>query len=156
MSDLRYYLDTEFNGFGGQLLSLALISSFGDSLYLVNSDPEPLVPWVAENVWTIISDCPVDPVEAPLAEWPYHIAAFMRSVGTDAVIVTDWPDDIRYFCQSVITAPGEMIGIPSLRFSMMRINAYPTRLKGAVQHNAWWDAMALRHQVEGALSGGAA
>jgi hypothetical protein len=25
------------------------------------------------------------------------------------------------------------------------VDAYPTTLDGAIQHNAWWDAMALRH-----------
>lgn len=27
------------------------------------------------------------------------------------------------------------------------VDAYPTELEGAVQHNAWWDAMALRHRA---------
>jgi len=62
------------------------------------------------------------------------------------IIVTDWPDDIKYFCQAIITGPGMMINIPRLSFEMVRVDAYPSVLEkyGAVQHNAYWDAMALR------------
>lgn len=35
--------------------------------------------------------------------------------------------------------------MPPLRFEVSNLDAYPTDLPGAVQHNAWWDAMALRH-----------
>lgn len=38
-----------------------------------------------------------------------------------------------------------MVAIPHLTFEVIRVDAYPTTLEGAVQHNAWWDAMALRH-----------
>ena len=38
-----------------------------------------------------------------------------------------------------------MVNIPHLSFEVHRVDAYPTALPGAVQHNAWWDAMALRH-----------
>lgn len=34
---MRYYLDTEFNGRGGQLLSLALVREDGESIYWVSS-----------------------------------------------------------------------------------------------------------------------
>jgi hypothetical protein len=39
---------------------------------------------------------------------------------------------------------------PSIKFEMHRVDAYPTTLPGAVQHNAYWDAMALRHKLTGA------
>ena len=63
------------------------------------------------------------------------------------VIVVDWPDDIRYFCETIIVGPGKMIDIPGLTFEVFRVDAYPTDLPGAVQHNALWDARALRHKL---------
>ena len=63
---------------------------------------------------------------------------------SDLVIIADWPDDIRYFCQAIITAPGQMVNIPRLTFELARVDAYPSQLAGAVQHNALWDARALR------------
>lgn len=60
------------------------------------------------------------------------------------VVISDWPDDIRYFCELLITGPGQMIALPGVRFEVRRVDAYPTTLEGAVQHNALWDACALQ------------
>ena len=42
---------------------------------------------------------------------------------------------------------GVMADIDRLRFEIHRVNPYPTDLVGAVEHNAWWDAMALRQRL---------
>lgn len=34
-----------------------------------------------------------------------------------------------------------------LTFEVHNVNAYPTTLPNAVQHNAWWDAVALQHAL---------
>ena len=47
-----------------------------------------------------------------------------------------------------MTVPGTMVRMPDLRFEFRHVQAFPTSLHGAVQHNAWWDAMALRHILE--------
>ena len=148
---MRYYLDTEFNGFGGELISLALVREDGKSLYLVYPVPmERYDFWVQKNVVPILWDIP-----SPLPgmaykfvsekEGAFKIQTFLHG-DPNPVIVTDWPDDISYFCQAIITGPGSMINIPQLSFDMVRVDAYPTTLEGAVQHNAWWDAMALREK----------
>ena len=51
------------------------------------------------------------------------------------------------------SAPGEMVDIPRLRFDLVRVDAYPSKLAGAIQHNALWDARALRHVLVGCPSG---
>lgn len=140
---MKYYIDTEFDGFGGDLLSLG-IASKADSLYLRVPKPATLTPWVAENVWPIIDAVPFHVNPMPLDEWPNVIAGFLG--GDDAPhIVADWPDDIRYFCQPLITGPGEMVNIPRISFEVVRVDAYPSALTQAIQHNAWWDAQALKH-----------
>ncbi|UTC29847.1 ribonuclease H [Bajunvirus bajun] len=152
-----YFLDCEFNGFGGQLLSLALVEAVGSRvivpeapvrhLYMTFAhDGMTIEPWVAENVLPIMSAIP----EGYEQSFPLNrrVAAEMirdfLTADPAPYIVTDWPDDVRYFCESVITAPGEMVSIPSLRFEVCRVDAYPSRLNDAVQHNALWDALALR------------
>ena len=40
---MRYFLDTEYNGVGGALLSLALVPDDGDELYLTFQTDQPLV-----------------------------------------------------------------------------------------------------------------
>ena len=142
---MRYYLDTEFDGFGGQLLRLAIVAEDDRSLYLINRDGSPESEWVLENVWSpdVLFKVPTRYTYTNLERFPFYIAEFLDG-DPDPIIVTDWPDDISYFCRSVITGPGQMAQIPSLKFEMHRVDAYPTTLEGAVQHNAWWDAMALQ------------
>lgn len=139
---MYYFLDTEFNGFGGDLISLALVRQDGKSLYVAVECANP-VEWVAQNVIPHI-DSGVSADWVLPNEIPHKIAQFLNG-DPIPTIITDWPDDIRYFCQAVITGPGEMAAIPQLQFQMYRVNAYPTTLPGAVQHNALWDALALRH-----------
>jgi hypothetical protein len=142
---MKYYLDTEFNGFGGELLSLALVSEEGAMLYLVTPEPvSPLVPWVEANVWPVRHH-PWE-IVAPREDWGRRIAAFLGS--NPATIVADWPDDIRYFCRTLIVGPGFMVALDNLTFQMIRVDAYPTTVEGAVQHNALWDAIALREKLE--------
>lgn len=141
----RYYLDTEFNGSGGDLISLALVGEAGGELYISLRCPNP-VAWVAENVIPIVDCEGAEPVEIDPGDIGLIIANFLAG-DTQPDIIADWPDDIRYFCQAVITGPGEMVNIPRLQFQVIRVDAYPTRLPGAVQHNALWDARALRHRL---------
>jgi len=48
---MRYFLDTEFNGFGGALISLALVPEIGDQDFYVSLPlPAEIHPWVEKNV----------------------------------------------------------------------------------------------------------
>lgn len=142
---MRYYLDCEFDGYGGDLISLALVSEAGPSLYLVFEGYEDSCDeWVIEHV------LPVVPL--PLAIYAKRDGAqteltdFFRGDACP-IIVTDWPDDVAYLCTLMLTGPGTMIDIPRISFEIHRVDAYPTDLPGAVQHNAWWDAKALQRRL---------
>lgn len=151
----RYYLDTEFNGMGGDLISLALVADDGRELYLATKCYNP-VPWVAANVMPIIGLEGAHPFYVKPHQFSEAIQGFLSDSIYPAVIA-DWPDDIRYFCQCLIIGPGrminipsiKMINIPSIKLELVRVDAYPTTLAGAVQHNALWDARALRHKIMG-------
>lgn len=157
---MRYYLDCEFNGMGGELLSLALVREDGKALYLIAKMYPSLAlrmdPWVKTNVLPIMA-LGIEIVRSPLVR--YHTDLFVTEFAekiegllrddTDITIITDWPDDIKYFCELILTGPGTMIEVrPSIKFEMHRVDAYPTTLPGAIQHNAYWDAMALRHKLQ--------
>jgi hypothetical protein len=145
---MRYYLDTEFDGDGGRLISLALVREDGESIYLTFPSLQKVQPWVAQHVLPhvrkvppyveVITIQPGDRIGAALA-----VAGFLAG-DEEPFITTDWPDDIKYMCDVVVTGPGLMANIGRLTFDMVRVDAYPTTLQGAVRHNAWWDAMALR------------
>lgn len=155
---MRYYLDCEFNGLGGELLSLALEPEHDrPPLYLVRADidEEQIDPWVFENVLPLLhADGGYCGRILKLGKWPVLIEAYLQG-DPDITIVTDWPDDIKYFCDLIITGPGRMIEIrPSLKFEMHRIDAYPTEVLGAVQHCAYWDAKALKAAINERRDGG--
>lgn len=149
---MDYYLDTEFDGFGGEILSLALVREDGEEFYWASYRAATPVndPWVQENVIPIID------VEGARVTHTGPIArALQYAVGAvdNVHVIADWPDDIAYFCQAMITEPGCRIDTPPLTFEILRIDAYPTELEGAVQHNALWDARALKHAVHIAKEG---
>lgn len=139
---MRYFLDTEFNEFGGELISLALVSEVGREMYLATKCKNP-GDWVKENVLPIIKCEGAEPYMCE-PDLFGRLTAWYLHMDDDPVIVADWPDDIKYLCQALITGPGEMVDIPRIRFELARVDAYPSRLAGAIQHNALWDARALR------------
>jgi hypothetical protein len=143
---MRHFLDCEFNGFGGDLISMALVSDDDRELYLATECRKPIA-WVKENVIPIIGCKDANPSYIEPSAFGRVVAAFL-STDPFPCIVADWPDDIKYFCQSLITGPGEMVSIKRLSFQLDRIDAYPTELPGAVQHNALWDARALRYAFQ--------
>lgn len=150
---MRYYLDTEFNSFGGELISLGLVREDGAQLYVVYELPKKINPWVKTNVIPYLYTLPatqtnddifVGPVDAQTGA--NFLTQFLKGDETP-VIITDWPDDIKYFCGAIIIGPGTMVNLPYLIFNMMRVESYPTTLVGAVQHNALWDALALKEKL---------
>lgn len=148
-----YYLDTEFNGFGGELISLALVRDDNYALYITYNLPSKIEPWVEQNVIPILRQIPeldyheiyydVDPVQAA-----YRICKFLQEdPHRYPTIIADWPDDISYLCRALIVGAGQMVPLQNLVFDLVRVDAYPTVLKGAVQHNALWDALALKKRI---------
>ena len=144
---MRYFLDTEFNGLGGELISVALVGEGQFELYVARQCLGPLVPWVEANVRPVIHAAGAAPVYRT-DFWP-DIEQFLMH-DPDPVIIADWPDDIAYFCKAMIVGPGRMIATANqIRFEVHRVDAYPTDLPNAVQHNALWDARALRRKIMG-------
>lgn len=147
---MKYYIDCEFDGLNGPLLSMALASETEKSMYVVMGYGPIRDPWVADNVIPHMLDFPMERVSGPIVlgagqlQLSHAIQEFLMG-DINPHIIADWPDDLKYFNHYLITGPGTMIHTPhTLRQTIKRVDAYPTTLKGAVQHNAWWDAMALR------------
>ena len=62
-------------------------------------------------------------------------------------IVADWPEDIALFAALLVTGPGVMAEVPSLRFQFMPLSGFSTAANSKVPHNALHDARALRDHV---------
>lgn len=149
---MRYFIDTEFDGYRGPLISLAIVREDGRSLYFIMeySEEKACDPWVIENVLPILRDCPEPPHIVGPGTAAFLIGMFLMD-DLDIEVVADWPDDIKHLCDLLHYMPGNMVPGPhqKMRFTIERVDAYPTTLPGAVQHCAWWDAVALREKLMG-------
>ncbi|HEU5483163.1 MAG TPA: hypothetical protein VFU80_08755 [Sphingomicrobium sp.] len=142
---MRYFLDTEYNGIGGALLSLALVPDDGDDLYLTLKTDEPLVAWVKANVVPYLDSVPEQLACPRLARRDAADALQLYLRGDDdPLIVADWPEDVAQFCNLLITGPGEMLDLRHLTFRMVPFSNFSTAANSKVPHNALHDARALR------------
>lgn len=129
---MNIYIDCEWNGFGGRLISMALVSEDGREFYEVLACENPCQ-WVAENVIPILNKNPIsmEKFNQLLQEYLFQF---------DAVnIIADWPEDIEKFCAALIIGAGERLNTPPLSMQIIRINA-----KSALPHNALEDARGIR------------
>jgi hypothetical protein len=142
---VRYFLDTEFNGTGGALLSLALVPDDGDELYLTLKVGEPLGDWVERNVVPYIDSVPEQLSCPRLAkrDAAQALEQYLRG-DEDPFIVADWPEDVAQFCSLLITGPGEMLDLRYLTFRVVPFSNFSTAENSRVPHNALHDARALR------------
>jgi hypothetical protein len=142
---LRYFLDTEYNGWGGALLSLALVPDEGEELYLTIDWDGPLDPWVERHVLPYLDTVP-DPLVSPRmsrADAARTIAHYLAG-DPEPSVVADWPEDVAQLSQLLVTGPGIMAEIPSLRFEFVALGSFSTAANSKVPHNALHDARALR------------
>lgn len=147
----RYYLDCEFDGHGGQLLSIALIRDGAADSIVVIPDGEAQDPWVIENVVPVLQR---DAAQTTIFCRQDQVGKALRDfIGDDQcpTIIADSPVDIGRFCTAISTGEGggwASCDYPRMSFEVHNVDCYPTELRGAVQHNAWWDAMALRARLQ--------
>jgi hypothetical protein len=136
---MRFFIDTEFNGFGGKLMSMALVPENLNEpeFYCEIEMKDQLDPWVAKNVAPHMFQSPVS-----YGGFQVALSRYLLNIEYDEiVIVADWPDDIRYFCEAMITGPGERIVMPTnIKFELDLSIKY----ESVVPHNALHDARAIR------------
>jgi hypothetical protein len=148
--DVRYFLDTEYNGWGGALLSLALVPEEGEELYLTLDWEGELEQWVERNVVPYLDMVP-EPLVSPRlsrADAARAVAHYLAG-DREPVIVADWPEDIAQFSMLLVTGAGTMVEVPPLTFRFVELSGFSTAANSRVPHNALHDARALRDHVMG-------
>lgn len=164
---MRYYVDFEFTRFEGEIISVGIVSETGKELYFALSyetlDEERkqrlIDPWVVKNVLPIIDDYDNGVVAERFNRrkdikevWPHRIYQFMLDcqdgINYPVQFVTDWWEDTKLMAGLMITGPGTCVNVPQANFLVVRVDSYPTKLSGAVQHNALWDARALKYALK--------
>jgi hypothetical protein len=131
---MMIFIDTEFNGWKGGLISLALVATDGSEFYEVLEWDKsvPYDPWVAEHVIPFLNKEPID-----FGIFQDKLQKFLCGFETISV-VADWPDDIKYFCDVLITGPGTRMKCPPLSMKILDIDG-----DSKVPHNALEDARGI-------------
>lgn len=141
---MRYFLDAEFNGFGGELIAIALVPEDDrqPAFYGAQACPAP-TPWVAEHVLPVLDTPPLTHAELVDA-----FAAYLID-DPDPLLVADWPEDIAHAARLLVTGPGRMKPVRSIRFELVDRELLFYTSESATPHNALSDARALRAMVLG-------
>lgn len=130
---MKFWIDCEFNDFKGELISMAVVDEDGVFFYEVLPCPNP-APWVAQNVMPILEKEPIR-----LDQFQRRLQAFLSHYA-NVHLIADWPEDIKHFCDALITGPGTRIGTPPLTMEIRRDLDAVSHLP----HNALADAFAIR------------
>jgi hypothetical protein len=130
---MNIYIDTEFNDFGGELISLGMVDEDGREFYGVLHCPRPTA-WVAANVMPVLGQpyASLRMLQTRMEVW--------LSVYPSIHVVADWPEDIAHFCRALITGPGMRIDTPPLT---MQVRRDLSSELSATPHNALEDARAI-------------
>lgn len=133
--EARLFIDCEFDGWGGRLISMALYEGLGrPQFYEAVHGPYPRDPWVANNVIPVLDIRPLY-----YADFQSELNAFLEQYSA-VHVVSDFPDDLKYFCEALITGPGLALQPCEMTFEIdWRRNSRASR----TPHNALADAKAI-------------
>ncbi len=145
MSSTKLYLDTEFNGHGGSLISMALVSPARLSFYEVTPIGRltDFAPWVQANVIPVLNRDPVSVVDFRNL---FHV--FITQFDNPEIIC-DWHADAEHFCR-MLAGPdyGSSLDFPC-RITILKTP--PGQPVSRIPHNALADAQALCDWHQGVL-----
>jgi hypothetical protein len=139
---MRYFLDAAFNGFGGQLILIALAPEDEDASPFYEAldchEPEP---------WTLAHVLPVSRTTS--ISRARMIAKLAEYLSCDPILVVtaDWPEDIAHLAMLMVTGPGYRMPSPKFVFELLDLPLFDSLTSSDVPHNAYHDALALRAYV---------
>lgn len=143
---MRLYLDTEYNGFGGELISMAIVSPAGHRWYGARAPVFPVDPWVAENVMPKLE------FGRPMMtdrEFRDSLHVFLHQFD-DPEIVCDWHADAGLFCSLLQGETFDSSLDYACRITILRTP--PGQPVSEIPHNAVADAEALMRWNEARLT----
>jgi hypothetical protein len=130
---MKLWLDTEFNGWDGSLISMGIVDELGEGFYEVLECNDP-VPWVKEHVipWLI---------QEPISNGIFKecLEAYLKKYN-EVTVIADWPSDFIHFNDQLLVGAGWMMSIPKINMQLER----GLETSSLIPHNAWEDALALK------------
>lgn len=152
---MRYFLDTEYNGFGGALMSLALVpeNDAHEEFYVQLPMPDQLDPWVERHVVPYLNMVPDQIKDGPVSrDSAAELLAHYLGADPEPEICADWPEDLSQFSMLLVTGPGKMVATPPFTLRLLTLPGFSPARNSAVPHNALHDARALRDHVNNHLA----
>lgn len=149
---MKLFLDTEFNGFKGPLISLALVPSKQDQVEFYEVLPwkkEDMNHWCQDNVFPILGKEPVEYDVFKDKLWSY-LKTLMANSTFGLEIYADWPEDISHLCNLLCMDNGKRMGG---FYEMQFILIDSGKCFSKIPHNALEDAKALRDWYFGYTTG---
>jgi hypothetical protein len=139
---LRIAVDCEFNGFGGQLISMALVAENGDEWYQMLPEPQVWDEWCFDNVLPVLSAHPI-----PRKDFRESLHAWLKQY-EEPTIIADWPSDLVHFFN-------ELLGEDHSQSLMYPCGAVllDIDIKSDMPHNALSDARAIMREFKRSHSG---
>jgi hypothetical protein len=157
----RYALDCEYNRVTDELVSMALVPidwpskdipesmTFYETVFDVqrlslwamggdninNADVLAHMQWMEDNVYPVLGKQGVT-----LQDLQERLEAFLLRNSVKAIYV-DWPEDIAWFCRTMITGPGKRILVPPGELQFHYVPGLESRSE--IPHNALADAKGL-------------
>lgn len=130
---MRIWLDTEFNGWRGELISMALVADDDREWYRSLGCEQP-TPWIAAHVMPVLRARRTTRERLQTSLWRW-LRGFDR-----LQVIANWPEDFVHFCSVLVTGPGSRLRCPPLTMEMVE----GLEVRSAIPHNALEDARALR------------
>lgn len=159
-STTELFIDCEFEDSAKRLISVGLVTKDGQCYYAFDSDAANSVKenWVEENVIPVLFDVPKNTIVIDLNAKKMSFQDWLKAtleeihetwnLSGDVIIHTDFPTDVDYISGLLHLGEGKRIGyMKTFTFQIDYVDAYPTPIESAVQHNAMWDAVALWHHL---------
>ena len=124
---MRYFLDCEYDGFSGPLVSLALVpEDGGEEFYVVLTHERPLTEWVERHVAPYLWMVPEPFRHDPLGREQAAILLSSWLAGLPEIeILADWPEDLALFCSLLTIGSGRMVPVPPLTVRLITPVAAP-------------------------------
>jgi hypothetical protein len=143
------YLDTEFNGFAGDLMSLALVAEDGREWYGVLGLPGEIDGWVYDNVLPALFS--LRPTIGPTDEVDFRasLLRFLKQFDCPTIIA-DWYSDLHQFFGLFAGGNHTESWAYACRAELVLLDKYESEFP----HNALSDARAIRAALSRAQAEG--
>lgn len=131
----KLFIDCEFNGFGGELISMGIVDCHGNEFYEVLHVILPRE-WVKTNIIPVLKKEPIF-----FTKFQEKLQEFLCIYPKGFCLIAAWPEDIKHFNACLTYGDGRRMIFPNFE---MRIDFSLNSINSKLIHNALDDAHAIK------------